>query len=257
VAVAETILRAAGISKEFGGLVALNNVDFSVRRGSITAVIGPNGAGKSTLINVMTGVCPPTSGVIDLNGATISGLKSHEIACLGIARTFQTAQIFSAMSVLENVMVGRHTKTGCGMMASALGLGRMRREEKSIRDKALYYLDMVGLGALAGQPAASVPIGTQRLLEIGRALAAEPVVLLLDEPAAGLNTQETRALGKLIGTIREMGITVIIVEHDMELVMDIADEILVLNFGSRLAWGTPEQIQANPEVIDVYLGKED
>ena len=254
---AEMILETCRVRKEFGGLVALNDVDFGVRRGSITAVIGPNGAGKTTLINVMTGVTLPTSGAIALNGSTISGLKSHEIARLGIARTFQTAQIFGAMTVLENVMVGRHTKTGCGMIASALGLGRMRREEKAIRDKALYYLDMVGLGALAHQLAASVPIGTQRLLEIGRALAAEPVVLLLDEPAAGLNTQETRALGKLIGAIRDMGITVIIVEHDMELVMDIADEILVLNFGSRLAWGTPVQIQASPEVIEVYLGKEE
>ena len=254
---AEMILETCRVRKEFGGLVALNDVDFGVRRGSITAVIGPNGAGKTTLINVMTGVIAPTAGSIRLSGTTISGLKSHEIARLGIARTFQTAQIFGAMTVLENVMVGRHTKTGCGMIASALGLGRMRREEKAIREKALYYLDMVGLGALANQPAASVPIGTQRLLEIGRALAAEPVVLLLDEPAAGLNTQETRALGQLIGSIRAVGITVIIVEHDMELVMDIADEILVLNFGLRLAWGTPEQIQANPEVVEVYLGKDE
>lgn len=254
---AETILEAAGIRKEFGGLIALNDVDFGVRRGSITAVIGPNGAGKTTLINVMTGVTLPTAGAIALNGLTISGLKCHDIARLGIARTFQTAQVFGTMSVLENVMVGRHTKTGCGMIASALSLGRMRREEKQIRDKAWYYLDMVGLGDLAHQPAASVPIGTQRLLEIGRALAAEPAVMLLDEPAAGLNTQETRALGQLIGTIRDRGITVIIVEHDMELVMDIADEILVLNFGSRLAWGTPEQIQSNPEVIEVYLGRDE
>jgi len=255
--VAETILEAAGIRKEFGGLIALNDVDFGVRRGSITAVIGPNGAGKTTLINVMTGVTLPTSGSIALNGSTISGLKSHEIARLGIARTFQTAQVFGTMSVLENVMVGRHTKTGCGMIASALSLGRMRREEKQIRDQAWYYLDMVGLGDLAHQPAASVPIGTQRLLEIGRALAAEPAVMLLDEPAAGLNTQETRALGQLIATIRDRGITVIIVEHDMELVMDIAEEILVLNFGSRLAWGTPEQIQSNQEVIEVYLGRDE
>ncbi len=254
---AEMILEAVRVRKEFGGLVALNDLDFGVRRGAITAVIGPNGAGKTTLINVMTGVTAPTSGSIALNGLTISGLKSHKIARLGIARTFQTAQIFSAMSVLENVMVGRHTKSGCGMIASALSLGRMRREEKAIYDKGLYYLDMVGLSALAHQSAASVPIGMQRLLEISRALAAEPAVLLLDEPAAGLNTQETRALGKLIGAIRDMGITVIIVEHDMELVMDIADEILVLNFGSRLAWGTPEQIQASTEVIEVYLGKDE
>lgn len=254
---AETILEAAAIRMEFGGLVALNDVDFSVRRGSITAIIGPNGAGKSTLINVMTGVFPPTAGLIALNGKPISTLKSHEIAHLGIARTFQTAQIFGTMTVLENVMLGRHTKTNCGMFASALMLGRMRREEQAIREKSLLYLDMIGLSDIADQSAAAVSIGMQRLLEIGRALAAEPVVLLLDEPAAGLNTQETRALGGLIRKIRDTGVTVIIVEHDMELVMDIADEILVLNFGSRLAWGTPEQIQANPEVVEVYLGKEE
>ena len=254
---AETILTAKGVRKEFGGIVALNNVDFEVRRGSITAIIGPNGAGKSTLINVMTGVTAPTAGAIALSGATISGLKSHEVAHLGIARTFQTAQIFGTMTVLENIMLGRHVKTGCGMLASALLLGRMRREEEAIRDTSLLYLHMVGLSGIANQSAASVPIGMQRLLEIGRALAAEPTVLLLDEPAAGLNTQETRALGELIRKIRDTGVTVIIVEHDMELVMDIADEILVLNFGMRLAWGTPEEIQANPEVVEVYLGKEE
>jgi branched-chain amino acid transport system ATP-binding protein len=254
---ADTILACRGVRKEFGGIVALDNVDFDVRCGSITAIIGPNGAGKSTLINVMTGVTAPTAGSITLGGAKISGLASHEIAHLGIARTFQTAQIFGNMTVLENVMLGRHTKTGCGMLASALMLGRMRREEKAIRERGLFFLNMVGLGDLAGQSAAAVPIGRQRLLEIGRAIAAEPTVLLLDEPAAGLNTQETRALGELIRKIRNTGITVIIVEHDMELVMDIADEILVLNFGLRLAWGTPEQIQANPEVVEVYLGKEE
>lgn len=254
---AESIIAGRGVRKEFGGLVALNDVDFEVRRGSITAVIGPNGAGKSTLINVMTGVTPPTAGVITLGGVKISGLAPHEIARLGIARTFQTAQTFGNMTVLENVMLGRHTKTGCGMLASALELPRMRREEKSIYDKSLFYLNMVGLGDSAGRSAAAVTIGRQRLLEIGRALAAEPAVLLLDEPAAGLNTQETRELGALIRTIRDTGITVIIVEHDMELVMDIADEILVLNFGSRLAWGTPEQIQANPDVVEVYLGREE
>jgi branched-chain amino acid transport system ATP-binding protein len=254
---AETILAGRGIRKEFGGIVALNNVDFDISRGSITAIIGPNGAGKSTLINVMTGVAAPTAGEVLLGGSRISGLESHTIAYLGMARTFQTAQIFGNMTVLENVMVGRHTKTGSGMLASALLLGRMRQEEKAIREKSLACLEMVGLSELADQTAASVPIGMQRVLEIGRALAAEPQVLLLDEPAAGLNTQETRALGDLIRRIRSSGITVIIVEHDMELVMDIADEILVLNFGARLAWGTPEEIQANPEVVEVYLGKED
>lgn len=251
------ILESLNIRKGFGGVIALDNLTFLIERHSITAIIGPNGAGKTTLLNVISGVYPPERGSIFLNKKLISGLQPFEITSCGMARTFQNAQIFGNMTVLENVMVGCHTRTRAGIAGAALRLPRMRREEPIIYQKAQQYLDMVGLSDVAHRSAASIPIGSQRLLEIARALATEPAIVMLDEPAAGLNTQETRQLGTLIRNIREMGITVVIVEHDMELVMDISDEIIVLNYGKRIAEGTPTEIQANQEVIDVYLGKEE
>ena len=253
----DIILESLNIRKGFGGVVALDNLTFLIARNTITAIIGPNGAGKTTLLNVVSGMHAPDRGTIFLNQKTISGLKPHEITRCGLARTFQTAQIFGNMTVLENVMVGRHVRTQAGILSSALRLPRMRREEPVTCERARFYLEMVGLQDIADKPAASIPIGSQRLLEIARALATEPEILLLDEPAAGLNTQETRQLGTLIRTIKEMGITVVIVEHDMELVMDISDEIIVLNYGKRIAEGKPVEIQTNQEVIDVYLGKEE
>lgn len=253
----DIILESLNIRKGFGGVVALDNLTFLIARNAITAIIGPNGAGKTTLLNVVSGMHAPDRGTIFLNQKTISGLKPHEITRCGLARTFQTAQIFGNMTVLENVMVGRHVRTQAGILSSALRLPRMRREEPVTCARACFYLEMVGLQDIADKPAASIPIGSQRLLEIARALATEPEILLLDEPAAGLNTQETRQLGTLIRTIQEMGITVVIVEHDMELVMDISDEIIVLNYGKRIAEGKPVEIQTNQEVIDVYLGKEE
>ena len=253
----DIILESLNIRKGFGGVVALDNLTFLIERNTITAIIGPNGAGKTTLLNVVSGMHAPDRGTIYLNRQTISGLKPYEITRSGLARTFQTAQIFGNMTVLENVMVGRHVRTRSGIISSALRLSRMRREEPITCERARFYLDMVGLKEIADRPAASIPIGSQRLLEIARALASEPQILLLDEPAAGLNTQETRQLGALIRTIKEMGITVVIVEHDMELVMDISDEIIVLNYGKRIAEGKPVEIQTNQEVIDVYLGKEE
>lgn len=251
------LLEVRELSRSFGGLRAVDNVSFDVEAGSISAVIGPNGAGKTTLINILTGFLTPDTGTITLNGRVITGQKSHRLPHMGMSRTFQTAQIFNNMTVLENIMVGRHTKTRSGFFNSAFRLPLTRFEEKSIREKSEYYLDMVGLSDIADQPASGIPIGNQRLLEIGRALATEPEIILLDEPAAGLNTQETRMLGELIQKIKYMQITVIIVEHDMELVMDISDEIMVLNFGKKIAWGTPVEIQSDPQVISVYLGEEE
>jgi branched-chain amino acid transport system ATP-binding protein len=255
--VSDIILESLNIRKGFGGVVALDNLTFLIERNSITAIIGPNGAGKTTLLNVVSGVYPPDRGSIFLNQKRISGLKTFEITTCGMARTFQNAQIFGNMTVLENVMVGCHTRTRAGIASAALRLPLMRREEPVTYQKAQRYLEMVGLSEIAQRPAASIPIGNQRLLEIARALATEPEILLLDEPAAGLNTQETRQLGDLIRSIKEQGITVVIVEHDMELVMDISDEIIVLNYGKRIAEGKPVEIQSNQEVIDVYLGKEE
>jgi branched-chain amino acid transport system ATP-binding protein len=255
--VSDIILESLNIRKGFGGVVALDNLTFLIERNSITAIIGPNGAGKTTLLNVVSGVYPPDRGSIFLNRNRISGLKPFEITSCGMARTFQNAQIFSNMTVLENVMVGCHTRTRSGIASAALRLPGMRREEPVTYQKAQHYLEMVGLSDIAQRPAASIPIGNQRLLEIARALATEPQILLLDEPAAGLNTQETRQLGDLIRSIKELNITVVIVEHDMELVMDISDEIIVLNYGKRIAEGKPVEIQSNQEVIDVYLGKEE
>jgi branched-chain amino acid transport system ATP-binding protein len=255
--VSDIILESLNIRKGFGGVVALDNLTFLIERHSITAIIGPNGAGKTTLLNVISGVYAPDRGSIFLNKKLISGLKPFEITSCGLARTFQNAQIFGNMTVLENVMVGCHTRTRAGIASAALRLPLMRREEPITYQKARQYLDMVGLSDVAHRSAASIPIGSQRLLEIARALATEPAIVMLDEPAAGLNTQETRQLGALIRAIRDMGITVVIVEHDMELVMDISDEIIVLNYGKRIAEGTPVEIQANQEVIDVYLGKEE
>ena len=253
----DIILESLNIRKGFGGVVALDNLTFLIERNSITAIIGPNGAGKTTLLNVVSGVYPPDRGSIFLNQKRISGLKPFEITACGMARTFQNAQIFGNMTVLENVMVGCHTRTRSGIASAALRLPRMRREEPVTYQKAQHYLEMVGLSDIAHRPAASIPIGNQRLLEIARALATEPEILMLDEPAAGLNTQETRQLGDLIRSIKEQNITVVIVEHDMELVMDISDEIIVLNYGKRIAEGKPVEIQSNQEVIDVYLGKEE
>jgi len=244
------------ISKNFGGLAALQQVSISVQRGSITAIIGPNGAGKTTLINVLSGFLLPDSGSILLNDTIITGKKGHIITRLGMARTFQTAQVFGSMSVLENVMVGRYARTRAGLAGAALRLPGVLAEERATKARAMELLELVGLTDQASVMAASIPIGSQRLLEIARALAADPQVVLLDEPAAGLNTQETRLLGELLQTIKKQGITIVLVEHDMELVMDISDDIAVLNFGQNIARGTPAQIQTNPDVISVYLGED-
>lgn len=251
----EPILEFHALRKEFGGVVAVDNLDFAVDRDTVTSVIGPNGAGKTTIFNMVTGFLPPTSGRIVFKGRDIYADKQHVIASLGICRTFQNVQIFSEMTVIENVMVGRHLRSNTGFILSCILPPILRPEEKKIREDARHWLSFVGLDDSADILAGSLPLGSQRMLEIARALATEPSLLLLDEPASGLNTRETITMGGLIRKIRKLGITVILVEHDMELVMRISDYVAALNFGKLIAVGTPAQIQENPDVITAYLGE--
>jgi len=250
-----SLLTVSGLSKRFGGLQAVGDVSFSVGKGMIKSVIGPNGAGKTTLFNLITGTLPATSGKVCFNGRDILGRKPHQIAACGIARTFQNIKLFHGMTVLENVMVGRHIRSSGGFLASMLHLPWARREEKRIVDASMALLEQLGIAHLAESDATSLAFGQQRAVELARALALEPELLLLDEPAAGLNIYETAEVGRLISRIRDLGITVLLVEHDMSLVMDISDEIVVLCFGQKIAEDVPEQIQRNDEVIKVYLGE--
>jgi branched-chain amino acid transport system ATP-binding protein len=249
-----SLLRLHGVSLAFGGLQAVEQVSFDVPAGSIRAVIGPNGAGKTTLFNLVTGFLSPQQGLIVYQGEEIQGLPAHRIARQGIARTFQLVQLFSHMTVLENVMVGRHRLSRSGLLAGALQFPRTRGEEKEIQAKAMEALEFVGLADRAQQPAAILPLGLKRMLEIARALASAPDLLLLDEPASGLDAVETERLKDLIMVLREQGITILLVEHDMGLTMEVADEIAVLNYGKLIADGPPRVIQKNPEVIAAYLG---
>jgi len=250
----DLLLEIRALNRSFGGLKAVNDVSFAVQEGSIKSVIGPNGAGKTTLFNLISGMLPCDSGIILQNGQEITRLRPHRIAELGISRTFQTTKLFSRMTVLENVMVGRHTRTRAGFLSGVLSLPWTWKEEREIRERSMGLLDALDLADAAGEPASNLPFGRQRLLEIARALATEPSLLLLDEPAAGLYIYETREMADLVLKIRGWGITVLLVEHDMSLVMDISDEIVVLNYGRKVAEGEPEAIQRDPEVIRIYLG---
>ena len=250
------LLEIEDVSMAFGGLMALHKVSFHVHSQQIKAIIGPNGAGKTTLFNLVTGIYQPASGDIRLRGASIRGLKPHVIARRGIARTFQTIRLFEGMTVLENVMLGQQVHTSTGFLDAALRLPQARREETTLRAKAMALLERVGLNEKAHEPASSLPFGLQRTLEIARALATEPVLLVLDEPASGLNASESRVLAALIRTIREEGTAVVLIEHDMDLVMGLVDEVLVLVYGTVLAEGPPAAIQQNPQVIAAYLGTE-
>jgi branched-chain amino acid transport system ATP-binding protein len=249
------ILGLGDVRMQFGGITALKGIRYEVPSGIIQAVIGPNGAGKTTLFHCISGLLEPTSGEITFEGTPIHGLAPHRIAELGVSRTFQHVALFKAMSVIENVMVGRHSRTRSGFWATGLRFPGMRREEKKIREEAGAYLDFVGLADTAELPAGALPLGKQKMLEIARALATEPRLLLLDEPAGGLNMRETEELGELIQRICRTGTTVVLVEHDMNLIMDISDRILVLRYGEFLATGTPGEIKDNPAVIEAYLGE--
>lgn len=250
------ILQGKGLQKSFGGLRAIDFLDFTVTEGKVKSIIGPNGAGKTTLFNLIMGVFPPTGGILEFFGRTLNGLKPHAIAALGISRTFQNIELFANMTVLENVMVGRHRQTAAGIFNTGFRLRRMREEEREIQEKAMEELRFMGLADRAGFSAGSLPLGEQKLLEIARALATAPKLLLLDEPAAGLNMRETAKLSETILRIRDRGITIMLVEHDMRLVMEISDEVLVLNYGKKIAEGSPRDIQRNNEVIAAYLGEE-
>jgi branched-chain amino acid transport system ATP-binding protein len=252
-----TLLSVENLSKRFGGLQAVNEVSFSVTTGSIKALIGPNGAGKTTLFNLISGVIPPDSGVINFCGTHVQGFKPHQVASRGMARTFQHIRLFPKMSVLENIMIGRHIHSKAGFVAGMLSIPYTWSEEKRIRDKAHEIMAFLNLDHLADIEATSLSYGQQRNVELGRALACEPKLLLLDEPAAGLNMSETAELGSLITRIRDTGISVLIVEHDMTLVMEISDEIIVLSYGKKIADDKPLAIQSNSEVINVYLGEDD
>ncbi len=248
------LLEVSGLTRRFAGLVAVDNVDLSVATGGIHAVIGPNGAGKTTLFNLVSGLLPPSAGRISLAGQDVTAMAAHRRAALGVARTFQNIRIFGAMTVMENVLTGLHTASRATLPEVIARLPRFRRGERAAVTRAGAALDLVGLREQANARAASLSYGDARRLEIARAMAANPRLLLLDEPAAGLNPAETTRLATLVRTIRAAGTTVLLVEHDMGFVMDISDDVTVLSFGRRIFGGPPTAVRQDPGVIEAYLG---
>jgi len=247
-------LRVDGLSREFGGIHAVQGLSFSIDAGTVHSIIGPNGAGKTTLLNLLTGVYVPSAGSIALDGRELTGLPTHAFAAAGIGRTFQNLQIFFNMSALENVMTGRHLRERCGLLPALLRTRRLVRAERECRARALELLNFVGLGAYADAGADSMPYGALKRLEIARALAGEPKMLLLDEPAAGLNPTESLEIAELIRKLSQAGTTVVLVEHNMRLVMGVSDRILVLDYGRKLSEGSAHEVRNDPRVIEAYLG---
>jgi branched-chain amino acid transport system ATP-binding protein len=251
-----TLLAAEGIGKRFGGVQALSEVSFTIRHGEIYGLIGPNGAGKTTLFNVLTGIYEQDEGTFTFDGQMLGGLKPNDVAARGIARTFQNIRLFANLSALENVMVGRHVRTKAGVWGAIARDRRTRNEEAGIQRRALELLEYVGVASRANDLAKNLPYGFQRRLEIARALATEPKLLALDEPAAGMNATETASLEALLHDIRRDGTTILLIEHDMKLVMGVCDRVLVLDYGRKIAEGPAAEVQKNPAVISAYLGGE-